>query len=198
VTPGADLQFRTATAADYNQIIAVVDDWWGRPIRTALPRVFLDHFHATSTIAETSAGDGERGLAGFLIGFLSPSEPDAAYIHFVGVHPGLRGHGLARTLYQRFFALAAADGRSVITAITAARNARSIAFHTAMGFTVSPPIPNYDGPGYDGTGHYDTTAKVLFHRRLPSLARRFPESARSRPVNGCLVTLAADADPPGG
>ena len=110
-----DITLRTATAADFDPIIAVVDDWWGRPIRQALPRVFLDHFHATSTIAEA---DG--ALAGFLIGFLSPSQPDAAYIHFIGVDPARRGNGLARTLYERFFALAAADGRSVVRAITAA------------------------------------------------------------------------------
>jgi ribosomal protein S18 acetylase RimI-like enzyme len=151
VTP--DITLRTATAADYDPIIAVVDDWWGRPIRPALPRVFLDHFHATSTIAEV---DGV--LAGFLIGFLSPSQPDAAYIHFVGVHPRLRGDGLARVLYERFFALATADNRQVVRAITAAKNAQSIAFHTAMGFTVTPPIPNYDGAG---------APKVLFERRLP-------------------------------
>ena len=101
-----DITLRTATAADFDPIIAVVDDWWGRPIRQALPRVFLDHFHATSTIAEA---DG--ALAGFLIGFLSPSQPDAAYIHFVGVDPARRGNGLARILYERFFALAAADDR---------------------------------------------------------------------------------------
>ena len=151
VTP--DITLRTATAADFDPIIAVVDDWWGRPIRRALPRVFLDHFHATSTIAEA---DG--ALAGFLIGFLSPSQPDAAYIHFVGVDPARRGNGLARTLYERFFALAAADARLVVRAITAAQNAQSIAFHTAMGFTVSPPIPGYDGEG---------SPKVLFQRRLP-------------------------------
>jgi predicted GNAT superfamily acetyltransferase len=114
--------------------------------------VFLDHFHATSTIAEA---DG--ALAGFLIGFLSPSQPDAAYIHFVGVNPTWRGRGLARVLYERFFALASADNRQVVRAITAAKNAQSIAFHTAMGFTVSPPIPHYDG---------DSAAKVLFERRL--------------------------------
>ena len=149
-----DITLRTATPADFDPIIAVVDDWWGRPIRQALPRVFLDHFHATSTIAEA---DG--ALAGFLIGFLSPSQPDAAYIHFVGVDPARRGNGLARVLYERFFALAAADDRQVVRAITAAGNARSIAFHTAMGFTVSPPIPNYDG---------DSAPKVLFERPLPS------------------------------
>ena len=58
---------RAARASDYPAIAAVVDDWWGRPIRSALPRVFLDHFHATSTIAEA-----DDALAGFLIGFLSP------------------------------------------------------------------------------------------------------------------------------
>jgi ribosomal protein S18 acetylase RimI-like enzyme len=150
VTP--DITLRAATPEDFDPIIAVVDDWWGRPIRQALPRVFLDHFHATSTVAEA---DG--ALAGFLVGFLSPSQPDAAYIHFVGVDPARRGHGLARTLYERFFALAEADDRSVVRAITAARNTRSIAFHAAMGFTVTDPIADYDG---------DSTPKVVFERRL--------------------------------
>ena len=152
------IRLRTATAADYDQIIAVVDAWWGRPIGHALARVFLDHFYATSTIAESVTAENNGGeLAGFLIGFLSPSQPDAAYIHFVGVHPRLRGAGLARTLYERFFALARAHDRRVVSAITAPQNAGSIAFHTAMGFTVTPPIPDYDGEG---------SAKVLFQRRL--------------------------------
>jgi predicted GNAT superfamily acetyltransferase len=147
-----DILVRTAAAADYDQIIAVLDDWWGRPVRQALPRLFLDHFHATSFVAER---DGD--LAGFLIGFMSPSLPGAAYIHFVGVHPHFRGNGLARVLYQRFFELAAADGRRVVSAVTAPRNTGSIAFHTAMGFTVTEPIPGYDGP---------SSGKVLFERRL--------------------------------
>ena len=147
-----DIRLRTAAAADYDRIIAVLDDWWGRPVRQALPRLFLDHFHATSFVAEL---DGD--LAGFLIGFMSPSMPDAAYIHFAGVHPHFRGNGLARVLYQRFFELAAADGRHVVRAVTAPRNTGSIAFHTAMGFTVTEPIPGYDGP---------SSGKVLFERRL--------------------------------
>ena len=147
-----DVKLRTATPGDYDRIAAVIDDWWGRPVHQALPRLFLDHFHATSTIAE-AGGD----LAGFLIGFLSPSLPDAAYIHFVGVHPDHRRGGLARELYQRFFALATADGRTVVSAITAPVNERSIAFHAAMGFTVTDPIPGYDGPG---------DVKVHFERRL--------------------------------
>ena len=127
-----DIRLRTAAAADYDRIIVVLDDWWGRPVRQALPRLFLDHFHATSLVAER---DGD--LAGFLVGFMSPSLPDAAYIHFVGVHPQFHGNGLARALYQRFFELAAADGRRVVRAVTAPGNTQSIAFHTAMGFTVT-------------------------------------------------------------
>ena len=165
-----DIRLRTAAAADYDQIIAVVDDWWGRPIRHALARVFLDHFYATSTIAESIPAEDASlvipaetqaaELAGFLIGFLSPSQPDAAYIHFVGVHPSLRGQGLARLLYQRFFALAEANGRALVSAITAPQNAGSIAFHTAMGFSVTPPIPDYDGEG---------SPKVLFQRRVTTV-----------------------------
>jgi ribosomal protein S18 acetylase RimI-like enzyme len=147
VTPNITL--RTATAADYDQIAAVIDGWWGRPVAALLPRLFLDHFHQTSTIA--AAGDE---LAGFLIGFLSPSRPDAAYIHFVGVSPAYRGQGLARVLYERFFTLAAADGRTVVSAVTSPANAASIAFHAALGFTVSDPVPGYDGPG-DRKVHFD-------------------------------------------
>ncbi|HEY0933828.1 MAG TPA: GNAT family N-acetyltransferase [Trebonia sp.] len=147
-----DLTLRGATAADYDRIAAVLDRWWGRRVVPALPRLFLDHFHATSTIAEA-----DRELAGFLIGFLSPSLPEAAYVHFVGVHPGYRGRGLARVLYQRFFDLAAADGRTVVSAVTSPVNAASIAFHRALGFTVAGPVPGYDGPG---------DVKVRFERSL--------------------------------
>jgi predicted GNAT superfamily acetyltransferase len=144
-----DITLRAATAADYDPIITVIDAWWGRPVAHALPRLFLDHFHATSTVAEAN---GE--LAGFLIGFLSPSQPAVAYIHFVGVNPGHRGQGLARVLYERFFALAAADGRTLVSAVTAPVNAASIAFHAALGFTVSAPVTAYDGPG-DAKVHFD-------------------------------------------
>jgi predicted GNAT superfamily acetyltransferase len=148
-----DIEVRTAEPADYDRIIAVVDDWWGRPVEHALPRLFLDHFHATSFVADDGAD-----LAGFLVGFLSPSLPDTAYIHFVGVSPRFRGNGLARLLYERFFQLATAGGRSVVRAVTAPVNSPSIAFHAALGFSVTGPVPGYDGP---------SDRKMVFERRLP-------------------------------
>ena len=135
---------RTAVPEDYDPIAAVVDGWWGRDVVDALPRLFLDHFHSTSYIAET---DG--GMVGFLIGFLSPSHHDQAYIHFVGVDPLTRQSGLARRLYEKFFALAHAEKRSVIRAVTGTVNTQSIAFHRRMGFTVTEPVHDYDGPGGD-------------------------------------------------
>ncbi|MEN3539255.1 GNAT family N-acetyltransferase [Microbispora sp. ZYX-F-249] len=150
-----DFRLRPAEPADYDRVIAVVDDWWGRSIHGSLPRLFLDHFHRTSIIAEH-----DERLGGFLVGFLSPSMPDAAYIHFVGVDPRFRGNGLARRLYRGFFDIAQAGHRSVVRAITSPQNDASIAFHTKMGFTVTGPHPDYDGPSTD---------RILFERRLPTM-----------------------------
>jgi ribosomal protein S18 acetylase RimI-like enzyme len=138
------LTVRSARPEDFGAIVAVVDDWWGRAISEGLPRLFLDHFFGTSLIAEHG---GE--LAGFVIGFLSPSKPQHAYIHFAAVAPAWRRTGLARRLYEQFFDRARNDGRTVVKAITSPQNRGSIAFHQAMGFTVSDPVKDYDGPGLD-------------------------------------------------
>lgn len=135
---------RAARPTDYDGIAAVVDEWWGRPILGILPRLFLDHFHGTSFVAER---DGV--LAGFLVGFLSPSRPAEAYIHAVGIAPEQRGTGLASDLYTRFFALAAAEGRTTVSAVTSPVNTGSIAFHRRMGFAVTGPVEGHDGPGHD-------------------------------------------------
>ena len=55
--------------------------------------------------------------------------------------------GLGSTLFRRFADEADRAGARTIRAITGPPNTRSIAFHTALGFTVSPTRPDYDGPG---------------------------------------------------
>jgi len=137
-------QPRPARPADYDAIAAAADGWWGRPILAALPRLFLDHFHHTSLVIEEPAG-----LVAFPVGILSPAEPDQAYIHFAGVAPHARRGGLARLLYTEFFAMARADGRRTVSAVTAPVNSTSISFHRAMGFAVEGPVPGYNGPGQD-------------------------------------------------
>jgi ribosomal protein S18 acetylase RimI-like enzyme len=133
---------RPAQPQDYDAIAAVIDAWWGRPVLGSLPRVFFDLFHHTSLVV-----DGAAGPDAFLVGILSPSDPRQAYIHFVGVCPTTRQRGLGRALYEQFFAMARADGRREVSAITAPVNTGSIAFHESMGFTVTGPVPAYNGPG---------------------------------------------------
>lgn len=178
---------RTARPGDYDAIAAVVDRWWERPVLNILPRLFLDHFHSTSLIAEADAAGTITGtgtdswpeLRGFLIGFPSAGQLDEAYIHFVGVSPSGRGEGLGRTLYESFFALARGWGRTTVRSITSPFNHGSIAFHRAMGFTVTGPVIDYNGPG---------TEYMTFERRLdrPPLPDRrplrvIPERTRDRP-----------------
>jgi L-amino acid N-acyltransferase YncA len=45
--------------------------------------------------------------------------------------------------------VARADGRTAVAAVTAPVNTGSIAFHRALGFSVTGPVPGYDGPGRD-------------------------------------------------
>ncbi|HEU4449929.1 MAG TPA: GNAT family N-acetyltransferase [Gaiellaceae bacterium] len=149
----SELEIRQAEPADHARVMAVLDEWWGgRRMRDMLPRLFFVHFHDTSFVAER---DGE--LVGFLAGFLSQTEPEEAYVHFVGVAPGERGTGLGGELYERFFAAVRALGRARVTCVTSPLNEGSIAFHRALGFHVSDPQPDYDGPG---------AARVVFSRPL--------------------------------
>ncbi len=165
------LTARRPTEADHARIQASLGDWWGHmggehgDLQRALllPRLFLQHMTDTSTLVE----DADGRLVAFLVGFLSPARPDAAYIHFVGVDPAARGSGLGRRLYEAFFAYATARDAREVRCITGPGNAGSIAFHTRMGFTLEPgdreedgvPVhSDYDGPGLD---------RVSFLRSLP-------------------------------
>jgi ribosomal protein S18 acetylase RimI-like enzyme len=137
---------RHAKPSDYGRVIGRVNVWWGgRDMAPMLPRLFFLHFEGTSYVAEDEEGD----LAAFLCGFLSQTDPEEAYIHFVGVSPDRRGQGLGRTLYERFFAEAREHGRSVVRCVTSPTNERSLAFHRALGFEVDRVVPDYDGPGED-------------------------------------------------
>ena len=148
------MEIRHAEPADYGRVIGRVNAWWGgRDMAPMLPRLFFVHFEGTSYVVD----DGDGQLAAFLIGFLSQTDPDEAYIHFVGVSPEHRGGGLGRQLYERFFEDARAAGRTRVTCVTSPVNEGSVAFHQALGFTSERVAHDYDGPGED---------RVLFVKTL--------------------------------
>ena len=148
------MEIRHAEPADYGRVIGRVNAWWGgRDMAPMLPRLFFVHFEGTSYVVD----DGDGQLAAFLIGFLSQTDPDEAYIHFMGVSPEHRGGGLGRQLYERFFEDARAAGRTRVTCVTSPVNEGSVAFHEALGFMSERVAHDYDGPGED---------RVLFVKSL--------------------------------
>ena len=137
---------RPAQPSDYGRVIGRVNVWWGgRDMAPMLPKLFFVHFEGTSFVAE----DEDGHLAAFLIGFLSQTDDEEAYIHFVGVDPERRGAGLGRDLYERFFEAAREHGRKRVRCVTSPVNASSVAFHEAMGFEIERVAEDYDGPGED-------------------------------------------------
>jgi ribosomal protein S18 acetylase RimI-like enzyme len=158
----ASVEYRTPSEDDYPAVAAALQAWWTQPgldtpaharERAALvPRLWLQHFGGTSVVAER---DGR--LQGFLVAFFSQDRRDHGYIHFVGVSPDARQLGIGRALYEQFFARCRAAGRTRVSCLTSPVNALSIAFHRAMGFSVSSPKTDYDGPLFD---------RVVFERSL--------------------------------
>ncbi|GAA0379536.1 GNAT family N-acetyltransferase [Bacillus horti] len=156
------MNIRTVKGSDYYTISPLINEWWGgREMSHRLPKLFFDHFNDTSFIAE-EAGE----IIGFLIGFLSQTNPEEAYIHFVGVHPEHRNRKIGKELYNEFFHKVKSFDRSRVRCVTSPVNKTSIAYHTKMGFEIEPGskavdgvsvIENYDGPNQD---------RVVFVKRL--------------------------------
>jgi ribosomal protein S18 acetylase RimI-like enzyme len=145
---------RHAEPADYGRVIQYVNVWWrGREMAPLLPKLFFLHFEGTSFVAEREDG----ALAGFLVGFLSQTDPKEAYVHFIGVAPDERGSGIGRSLYETFFESARSHGRTVVRCVMSPVNEASVEFHKALGFEVERVAHDYDGPGED---------RVLMVRRL--------------------------------
>ena len=92
------MQIRNIVVDDYYKVISVLNDWWGgRQMTHLLPRLFFEHFQTTSYVIET-----EKELVAFLIGFISQTNANVAYIHFVGVNPNYQKQGHANHLYSLF------------------------------------------------------------------------------------------------
>ncbi len=137
---------RHAHPSDYGRVIGRVNVWWaGRDMAPMLPQLFFVHFEGTSFVAE----DDDGQLAGFVCGFVSQTDPEEAYVHFVGIDPERRGEGLGRLLYDRFFDAARERGCRTVRSVTSPANELSLAFHRALGFEVERVAEDYDGPGED-------------------------------------------------
>jgi GNAT superfamily N-acetyltransferase len=185
------MRVRHVHPLDYGRVLEVIDDWWGgRAMSARLSHVFFSHFAPTSFVLES---DGE--LVGFLLGFLSQTHPEEAYVHFVGVHPDFRRLGLGRRLYERFSVVAQMNGRRYIRSITSPSNAPSIAFHRSLGFELLHGDVVVDGVpvwfDYAGAGGH----RVVFRREISGVTWGGEDAeGRGGDVDGMTAVVAA----PGG
>ena len=157
-----DITIRKAKPSDHASIISALPDWWGgRDLTPMLPKLFLNHFFDTSFVVES------RGrMIGFLIGFLSPSIKNEAYVHFMGIHPDFRKKGLGKTVYERFFEICREQKRTIVRACTSPVNAGSIAFHRKIGFQIEPGDDEIDGIPVTRNYNRPDDHKVLFKRPI--------------------------------
>lgn len=134
------LNTRSLTKADYDQIVAVIDRWWGGPTSALAHPMF---FYELGRLARVVESDGM--LVGFLLGFVCP-DASVGYVHLIGIHPDYRRRGVARLLYSAFEEDCVREGCQRLKAITTLGNEGSVRFHQSMGWSQTE-IEDYAGPG---------------------------------------------------
>lgn len=132
---------RNLTKEDYDQIVKVIDRWWGGPTSALAHPIF---FYELGSMARVVEHDGI--VVGFLLGFVAPGPPETGYVHLVGIHPDYRRRGVGKLLYETFEREARSRGCTALKAVTTTGNEGSIAFHQATGWSVTT-VEDYAGPG---------------------------------------------------
>lgn len=93
-----EITFRAPTAADGAPMFELIDAIGGLERNTGYAYLLLcSHFADHAVIAERGGQ-----MVGFVVGYRPPSHPEAMFVWQVGVHPALRGRGLATALLERF------------------------------------------------------------------------------------------------
>lgn len=135
------MKTRGVAQGDLQQIVSVIDQWWGGPTSALAHPLFFYELGRHALVVE----DNGR-MVGFLLGFMSDATRPVGYIHLVGIDPSVRRRGVGRRLYEEFARRAKDAGAGQIKAITTPGNQGSVDFHRAMGFIVEL-VPDYAGVG---------------------------------------------------
>ena len=135
------METRPLVKADYDQIVGVIDQWWGGPTSALAHPMFFYELGRLARVVEA-----EGSLAGFLLGFVCPSVRQVGYVHLVGIAPDFRRRGVARLLYSSFEEDCRREGCQGLKAITTLGNEGSVRFHQALGWSVAE-VEDYAGPG---------------------------------------------------
>jgi ribosomal protein S18 acetylase RimI-like enzyme len=151
-----DIKIRTVKGDDFLKIAELAEKC--SPMlteRNSIYHMFTKFFRNTSFIVEDH--DGGK-IMGFLLGFISQTDPNNAYIHFFCVKPGFKKEGIATRLLQNFFEVLRNNGCRKVYLITKPRNKVEVEFYKTLGFKVYgndktividglKVIKDYNGPG---------------------------------------------------
>jgi GNAT superfamily N-acetyltransferase len=136
----ATLNSRSLTKADYDQIVRVIDKWWGGPT-TALAHPLF--FYELGELARVVESEGR--VVGFLLGFIAPAG-SVGYVHLVGIDPEFRRRQVGSLLYRSFEAACRQAGCRALKAIANLGDDGSVRFHEALGWQAETR-EDYAGPG---------------------------------------------------
>jgi GNAT superfamily N-acetyltransferase len=145
---------RPLTKADYDEIVQVIDRWWGGPTSALAHPIFFYELGRMARVVEadgpftmgaTPPNPGSGLLVGFLFGFVCP-DATVGYVHLVGIHPDYRRRGVGKLLYASFEDDCRREGVAELKAVTTLGNEASIRFHQALGWAMTE-VDDYAGPG---------------------------------------------------
>ena len=131
-----DLRFRAACAADGGALWRLVGEVGTLERNSAYAYLLMaSDFGTTCLVAE----DVDGTVAGGVIGFRPPREPDCAFVWQVGVRPDHRGVGVALAMLKAWWALPAVRDARWLTATVADDNRASQALFRRLAETLRVP-----------------------------------------------------------
>lgn len=134
---------RPLRKSDYDEIVEVIDQWWGGPSASLAHPMFFYELGQAARVVEH-----DDRLIGFLLGFVTPDPEPVGYVHMIGIHPGYRRRAVGRRLYDSFEDYCRSAGCRRMKAITTPGNDGSVRFHEAQGWGAAT-VRDYAGPGRD-------------------------------------------------
>lgn len=121
-----ELFFRSAVTHDGSRMWMFVKEHGVLELNSAYCYMLMaTHFGKHCMIAETAAQadtNVEKSMAGFVLSYRPPEKSEELFVWQIGVHPQMRGHGIAKRMLHQLLTLPANRGVQYITASVATDN----------------------------------------------------------------------------
>lgn len=121
-----ELFFRSATTPDGARMWSFVKEHGVLELNSAYCYMLMaTHFGQHCLIAETAKQadtNVPKTMAGFVLSYRPPQKPEDLFVWQIGVHPAMRGRGLAKQMLHQLLTLPANRGVQYITASVATGN----------------------------------------------------------------------------